>query len=74
MRKNRTVPYFEGKVNFIMSRKPYISIHELAIEAMRKQRHSDLNDFYLDCALVKLMANKQVIKKDNQNQITLLAA
>ena len=72
MRKNRTVAYFEGKISQLLSRNNDINnINELAIQAMRNQNQSDLNEFYLDVALAKLQVEKRIsFKKGQQNQFT----
>ena len=78
--RNRTITYFEGKISQVISRNPNISdINELAILALRNQRHTDLNEFYLDCAIANLMANKgisfkKVIGKSETLQFIPLAA
>ena len=62
--RNKNKNWFTGKLSQVISRHPNISdIHELAILALRNQRHTDLNEFYLDCALAKLMANKGINSK-----------
>ena len=69
MRKNRTVAYFEGKISQVLNRNPDIQdIHELAIQALYNQRHSELNEFYLDVAIANLMVEKRInFKKIIQN-------
>ena len=60
--RNRTVVYFEGKLSQILSSNPNIQdIHELAIKALFGQKHSDINNFYLDCALERLIVEKKII-------------
>ena len=63
--RNKNINWFEGKLSQVLSKNPNISdINELAILALRNQRHTDLNEFYLDCALVNLRADKGInIKK-----------
>ena len=61
MIKEKNINWFEGKIFQVISRNPNISdINEIAILALRNQRHTELNDFYLDCALVNLRANKSI--------------
>ena len=78
--RNRTIAYFEGKISHILSKNPQIQdIHELAIQAMRKQNHSDINEFYLDCALEQLrveskLGSKKVIQKKKLLNLIPLAA
>ena len=73
MIRNKNENWFIGKLGQVLSRNPNITdIHELAIEAMRKQRHSDLNEYYLDGALAKMMVQKQIsFKKVILDQKTL---
>ena len=61
--RNKTEQFFEARINYILSKTPNISIHELAIKALHKQTHSDLNEFYLDCAIEKLKVKKQLSPK-----------
>ena len=64
MRKNRSIAYFEGRLSQILSRNPDIQdIHELAILALYNQKHSDINEFYLDVAIAKLRTEKRIIFK-----------
>ena len=72
--RNRTVSYFDGKLSEVLSRNPNIQdIHELAIKALYNQKHSDINEFYLDCAIERLKVEKiWKTKKVIQNNKTSL--
>ncbi len=61
MIKEKHTNWFEGKISQVISRNPNISnINELAILALKNQRHTDLNEFYLDCAIAKLRLEKRI--------------
>ncbi len=71
--RTKSIGWFEGKISQVLSRNPNITIHELAIAVLRNQKHSKVNEFNLDVALVR--AQKQtIVKNTTDNQITLLAA
>ena len=61
MMRNRTIAYFEGKISQVLARNKNINnIHDLAIQALHHQNHSDLNEFYLDVAIAKLRTEKRI--------------
>ena len=77
--RNRTTAYFEGKISQVLSKNPNITVHELAIKALYKQQHTDLNEFYLDCAIAQLgiekqLQTKKVIQKTKSIRIFPIAA
>ena len=59
--RNRTITYFIGKLNYLLSRNPNIQdIHELAIQALHNQIDNLENNFALDVALAKLQVEKYI--------------
>ena len=77
--RNRTITYFEGKISQLLARNNINNIHELAIQALHNQNHSDLNEFYLDVAIAKLqvekyIGSKKVIQKNKSIKTFPLAA
>ena len=77
MMKDKSINWFEGKLSQVISKNPNISdINDIAILALRKQRHSDLNEFYLDVAITTMKAEKRLSFKKvvgNANSISLAA-
>ena len=61
--RNKTEQFFEARLNYILSKTPNIDIHELAIKALYKQKDSDLNHFYLDCAIAQLQESRKLSPK-----------
>ena len=80
MMRNRTITYFIGKLNYLLSRNPNIQdIHELAIQALHNQIDNLENNFALDVALAKLKVEKyiglkKVIQKNKSISPIFLAA
>ena len=78
--RNRTVEYFIGKLTYLLSKNPKISnIHSLVILALRNQNHSNINEFYLDCAIKQLKVQralepKKVIQKPRKIKEFSIAA
>ena len=59
--RNRNINWFEGKISQLLSKNENIQdINELAILALRNQRHTELNEFYLDVAIAKLRVEKRL--------------
>ncbi len=73
--RTKSIGWFEGKISQVLSRNPNIQdIHEVAILALRNQRQSDINNFYLDCALERLMVKRHItFKKKTLKTTTLLS-
>ena len=71
--RNKTEQFFEARLHYILSKNPTISIYDLAVKALHKQQHSDLNEFYVDCAIEKLRVEKKLqTKKVVQKPKTLI--